>query len=85
MRHLAAAAVGTTDKREQLQKLDVPALVVHGSDDPLIPVVAAEDTAANIPGAELVIIEGMGHDFPDEVIEPIIDALVSLTERAAAA
>ena len=85
MRHLAAAAVGTTDKREALRKLDVPALVVHGSDDPLIPVAAAEDTAANIPGAELVIVEGVGHDFPDESIEPIVNALASLSERAARA
>ncbi|AIT81497.1 alpha/beta fold hydrolase [Novosphingobium pentaromativorans] len=82
MRHMAAATVGTTDKREQLRKLDVPALVIHGGDDPLIPVIAAHDTAENIPGAELVILDGVGHDFPDVSIEPIIDAIVSVTERA---
>jgi pimeloyl-ACP methyl ester carboxylesterase len=83
MRHMAAATVGASDKREFLQKLDVPALVIHGSDDPLIPVAAAKDTAENIPGAELVILDGVGHDFPDVSIEPIINAIVSLTKRAA--
>jgi pimeloyl-ACP methyl ester carboxylesterase len=38
--------------------------VLHGSDDPLVPPEAGKDTATNINGAELLIVEGMGHDFP---------------------
>jgi pimeloyl-ACP methyl ester carboxylesterase len=38
--------------------------VLHGSDDPLVSPEAGKDTAANIKGAELRIVEGMGHDLP---------------------
>ena len=36
---------------------------MHGADDPVIPAAGAKDTAESIPGAELVIVPGMGHDF----------------------
>ena len=41
---------------------------MHGADDPVIPAAGAKDTAASIPGAELVIIPGMGHDFPSALV-----------------
>jgi pimeloyl-ACP methyl ester carboxylesterase len=49
---------------EQLKIVTVPSLVIHGADDPLVPVEAGKDTAAHIPGAKLEIIEGMGHNIP---------------------
>jgi pimeloyl-ACP methyl ester carboxylesterase len=45
-----------------------PALVIHGADDPLIPVEGGKDTAASIPGAELVIVPGMAHDFTNALV-----------------
>ena len=45
-----------------------PALVLHGADDPVIPAAAGKDTAESIPGAELIIIPGMGHDFPSALV-----------------
>jgi pimeloyl-ACP methyl ester carboxylesterase len=47
-----------------LNKLDIPTLVIHGDSDPLIPVDCGKDTANAIPSARLEIIEGMGHDLP---------------------
>ena len=43
----------------------IPALVLHGKDDPLVIVDGGKDTAASIPGAELVLVPGMGHDFSE--------------------
>jgi pimeloyl-ACP methyl ester carboxylesterase len=44
----------------------MPAIVIHGSDDPPIPLAAGEATAAAIPGARLVVVEHMGHSLPIE-------------------
>lgn len=58
------AILATGDRRPLLQQIAAPTLVLHGADDPLVPVAAGQDTAAHIPGAQLEIIPGMGHDFP---------------------
>jgi pimeloyl-ACP methyl ester carboxylesterase len=58
------AILSTGDRRGMLQKITAPTLVLHGADDPLVPLAAGRDTAANIPGARLEVIDGMGHDFP---------------------
>ena len=51
-----------------LQKIAAPTLVLHGADDPLVPIAAGRDTAANIAGARLEVIDGMGHDFPPTLL-----------------
>ncbi len=81
-RQLAAIAVGA-DRTAGLGGLRMPALVIHGSEDPLITVSGGEATAAAIPGAELVVIEGMGHDLPPMFHERITDAIVANAERVA--
>jgi len=58
------AVLATGDRRPLLAQIKAPTLVVHGADDPLVPVAAGRDTAAHIPGAKLEIVDGMGHDFP---------------------
>jgi pimeloyl-ACP methyl ester carboxylesterase len=70
----AASADGS--RVERLCKLAVPTLVIHGADDPLIPVAAGRDTAAVIPGARLEIIPGMGHNIPN-ALAPQIVAIVA--------
>jgi acetyl esterase/lipase len=40
-----------------------PTLILHGGDDPVVPAAAGKDTAASIPGAELIVVPGMSHDF----------------------
>jgi pimeloyl-ACP methyl ester carboxylesterase len=81
MRQLVAI-LGSGSRNEALRKLQVPALVIHGKVDPLVPFAAGEDTAASIPSAELLAIDGMGHDMPRPLWPRIIDAVTELTERA---
>ncbi|MBW2180837.1 MAG: alpha/beta fold hydrolase [Deltaproteobacteria bacterium] len=58
-----------------LKTISVSTLVIHGLDDPLVPVAAGKDTAANIPGASLEIIEGMGHNLPAALIPRLVDLI----------
>ena len=57
------AILASEPRNAMLRNVRAPALVIHGADDPLVPVACGKDTAASIPGAELVIIPGMGHDL----------------------
>jgi pimeloyl-ACP methyl ester carboxylesterase len=58
-----AAIMATGSRVDMLKKLSVPTLVLHGADDPLVPVEAGRHTAAQIPGSTLTVIPGMGHDI----------------------
>jgi pimeloyl-ACP methyl ester carboxylesterase len=58
-----------------LKTIDVPTLVIHGADDPLVPVEAGKDTAANIPNARIEIIEGMGHNIPIPLVPKLVDLI----------
>jgi len=66
-RQFAAILATGSDRVPLLRKLDVPTLVVHGSEDPLIPPDHGEDVARLVPGARLEIVEGMGHNLPPGV------------------
>jgi pimeloyl-ACP methyl ester carboxylesterase len=79
-RHIAAV-VATGDRRAKLATVTAPTLVIHGDADPLVPVEGGHDTAANIKGAELLIIPGMGHDLPLQLVEPIADAIAKVAAR----
>jgi pimeloyl-ACP methyl ester carboxylesterase len=79
-----AAISATGDRREQLKGVTAPTIVIHGEADPLVPVEGGRDTAAHIPGAEIVTFPGMGHDLPPVLWDKIIDAIVSVTVRARA-
>jgi len=76
------AVIASGSRHERLAALRVPTVVVHGADDPLMPVEHARDTAACIPGAELLVIEGMGHDLPRPVWPRLVDAISQLTTRS---
>jgi pimeloyl-ACP methyl ester carboxylesterase len=78
----AAAAFTATDRTDRLRALRVPALVVHGSADPLVDVSGGEATAAAIPGAEMLVIEGMGHDLPPGIWMRLADAIAATVQRA---
>jgi pimeloyl-ACP methyl ester carboxylesterase len=69
----------------RLSQLRVPALVLHGSDDPLLRPAAARHTAKAISGARLVILPGVGHDLPAEVYPQIASEFRVLADRAASA
>jgi pimeloyl-ACP methyl ester carboxylesterase len=70
-----AALVASGDRRAALNRITAPTLVVHGSADPLIPLAAGEDTAANVPGADLRVCAGMGHEIPPELYGFIAQAI----------
>jgi pimeloyl-ACP methyl ester carboxylesterase len=76
------AIIASGDRTERLRALDVPTVVIHGTDDKLVDPSGGNATAAAIPGAELVVIEGMGHDLPQAAWPRIVDAIVRTTERA---
>ena len=77
------AAIGADgDRTPELQKLDVPTVVLHGTDDPLVQPIGGETTAAAIPGAELRMIPGMGHDLPPALYDTFVDAILSAVARA---
>jgi pimeloyl-ACP methyl ester carboxylesterase len=70
------------DRTEALAQLKLPTVVIHGKDDPLIPVRAGRATARAIPGAELIEIDGMGHDLPRELWPRIVGAVAENAARA---
>ncbi len=76
------AVMKARDRSEELARLDIPTVVVHGADDPLIQLDAGEDTARTIPGAKLVVIPGMGHDFPPGAWPVMVDAIIENARRA---
>jgi len=77
------AILASGDRTTRLRELHVPATVIHGTDDPLVPFRAGVATARGIPDAEFVAIPGMGHDMPRQVWPKIVNAVVANAERAA--
>jgi pimeloyl-ACP methyl ester carboxylesterase len=57
------AIIAGEPRNEMLKTVRAPTLVIHGADDPLVPVDGGKDTAACVMGSELVIVPGMAHDF----------------------
>jgi pimeloyl-ACP methyl ester carboxylesterase len=70
-----AAIMTAGSRNEDLKKLDIPSLIIHGDIDPLVPVEGGKETAAMIPNSKLLIIEGMGHNIPPQVAPQIIEAI----------
>jgi pimeloyl-ACP methyl ester carboxylesterase len=82
-RHMAAV-IAAAPRHERLNGLDLPALVIHGSDDPIRPPAHGEDTANSIPGAELLVVPGMGHDFKEALMPVWVEAIGDFAEKAEA-
>ncbi len=77
-----AAVMTSGNRKPALASVTAPTLVIHGADDPLVPVECGRDTAEAISGAELMIIEGMGHDLPHGGAWPrIIEAIATHTRK----
>jgi len=77
-----AAVVASGDRTPKLRSLNVPTLVIHGSADKMCDVSGARATAAAIPGAELHIIDGMGHDLPRALWPDFATRIAALAARA---
>jgi pimeloyl-ACP methyl ester carboxylesterase len=77
------AIMAQKNRKPALASLAAPTLVIHGSDDPLVPVECGRNTAAAVPGSKLMIIDGMGHDLPHNGAWPkIIEAIIEHTHNA---
>ena len=81
----AAAILSASSRRAALRRLQVPALVIHGRDDPLVPPDNGRRTADAIPGARLLEFEGMGHNLPPQTWPKIADAVAGLAAETEAA
>jgi pimeloyl-ACP methyl ester carboxylesterase len=79
-----AAIAASGDRTAALRSLSVPTLVVHGADDPLVNVSGGRATARAIPGAELVVLDGMGHHLSRELWAEIARHIGELVARAEA-
>ena len=77
-----AAVAANGSRKGALQKLDIPALVIHGKADPLVPVEGGIDTHEALRGSQLMVIDGMGHDLPRQVWPQIVSGITQLTKRA---
>lgn len=71
------------DRRRGLRRVDLPALVVHGTADPLVRPIGGKATARAIPGARLHLVEGMGHDLPRQLHAELADQIDSNARRGA--
>ena len=69
------AILASGSRKERLRTVKAPTLVIHGTVDPLVHPEGGKDTAASIPGAKLLMIEGMGHALPIPMWPEIIDAI----------
>jgi pimeloyl-ACP methyl ester carboxylesterase len=78
------AVLASGSRKERLAQVKVPTLVIHGTVDPLVRPEGGKDTAASIPGAKLLMIEGMGHALPIPMWPQIIDAIDKHAHGAAA-
>lgn len=76
------AVMAQSDRTEALGKVTVPTLVVHGAGDPLVMPTGGEATAKAVPGAELLVVEGMGHDLPEPLWPQIVDAVAANARKA---
>jgi pimeloyl-ACP methyl ester carboxylesterase len=77
----AVATLASGDRTPRLRELDVPSLVIHGTDDVVCDVSGGRATASAIPGAELVVIEGMGHNLPPGLWADLADRIHGLVKR----
>ena len=71
------AIAADTGRADALKYMQVPALVIHGKADALVPFAHGQDTATRIPKAKFVPVEGMGHDLPPGVVERILGPMIS--------
>jgi pimeloyl-ACP methyl ester carboxylesterase len=79
------AIMNQPNRKKALASVTVPTLVIHGTDDPVVPVEAGVDTAEAVSGAELILIEGMGHDLPHGGAWPrIVEAISAHTSNVIA-
>ena len=79
------AIIASGSRVPLLKRIRAPTLVLHGADDPLVPVAAGHDLAQHIPGARLEVIPGMGHDLPPPLLPTFARLILAHVKQAQAA
>ncbi|MEV4895971.1 alpha/beta fold hydrolase [Nonomuraea sp. NPDC055795] len=82
MARQAVAVIASGDRTGRLREVVAPTLVIHGADDVMFDVSGGKATAAAVPGAELVVVEGMGHNFPRQLWPDLAARIAALVRRA---
>jgi pimeloyl-ACP methyl ester carboxylesterase len=82
MQRQLAAVHASPDRTEALRQLTVPTVVMHGPLDPLIDISGGRATADAVPGAEFVVLPGVGHGIPADAIPVMVDAITRTARRA---
>jgi pimeloyl-ACP methyl ester carboxylesterase len=75
LRQMVAIAADA-HRADELPRIQARTLVLHGMDDPLVPLACGHDTARRIPRADFITVEGMGHDLPPGVVGRLLEHLV---------
>ena len=70
-----AAILASGSRKEALASVTCPTLVIHGDSDPVVRIEAGIATANAIDGAELLVIEGMGHDLAKGLWPEVVEAI----------
>ena len=78
------AVIASGDRTARLREVDVPTLVIHGTADKAWDVSGGRATAAAIPGAELVVIDGLGHDLPRALWPELATRIAEVVQRGEA-
>ena len=76
------AIVASGDRTAELRKITAPTLVIHGSRDPMVSPSGGKATAKAIPGARLMVVDGMGHDIPEAAWPQIVPAIADHARAA---
>jgi pimeloyl-ACP methyl ester carboxylesterase len=77
-----AAIIASGDRTAALRAIRAPTLVIHGSKDRMVAKSGGKATARAIPGARLMIVDGMGHDLPEAAWPRLVEAIVSHAHAA---
>ena len=77
------AILGTGSLMRYTRRISAPTVVIHGTDDPMVRPRNGRNLARAIPGARFVVVDGMGHDLPEPVWRPIVEALTENFAMAA--
>lgn len=81
-RHLLASIASADGRAARLGEIKAPTVVIMGEKDPLVPLGCGEDVCKSIPGATMLAIPGMGHDYPEPVIPRIVSAIATNARRS---
>jgi proline iminopeptidase len=74
-RHLLASIASGDSRVARLGEIAAPTLVIHGREDTLVPLACAEDVSNSIPGAGILVLDGMGHDYPEALVGVMAHAI----------